>query len=170
MDRRLLSSFLWLLIISLLVDLLYAGFDLNEMPEDDIDEMIVSMPRDALSNESITTTTEKPLRIVPPEFYQKVVKLFDVLRVCDTDHFDVNSIQLPSSFEKETKVMIALQQVAKDRIIKIADRPRLFRIMQNCFLLQQAVMENAERNANYHMPQQSMTNDAYQQPTLLQFI
>lgn len=68
---------------------------------------------------------------ISPELYSKVTRLFDKLKLCDTDNFaaDVAVVTDPSSIKK---VMMALEKVASKNWIKKVDESRYRRIMKNC--------------------------------------
>lgn len=105
--------------------------DLNMPPEEhDYDE--------GTPASKVTLERAKKLRAV----YAKVLKLFDILKMCDVEDFDVNRFGVPKSFTEQEKAMMLLNRVARSNLIKTRDMPRYERIMRNCGALSAAYQKS----------------------------
>lgn len=106
--------------------------DLNRLPTLD-DESTETAPLKVATSgnyasSKITYEQAKKLKSI----YAKVLKLFDVLKMCDDEDFDIERIAIPSSFTEQEKAMMVLAKVAKTGMIKKSDATRYKRIMENC--------------------------------------
>lgn len=111
------------------------SFDLNEMPTDEevyenrINNICMILANSPQSPPTNTIGHRQANRIM--ELYQKVLMLMDVLKKCDTDEFDIDSIDMQESFDAEKKAVMALSKVAGAKLIKQSDQSRYERIMAN---------------------------------------
>lgn len=126
-----------------------AGFDLNELPE--MNEQSSEAPTNAKeanqSRQNLRQPTQapsSPRKTVPTQFYEKVLKLFQVLEMCDKENFNLNNIRLPDSFAAQNKAIMALNKIAKANLIRRADKARFNRLMKNCLMLSKAVHAKTE--------------------------
>ena len=107
-----------------------ASLDLNELPpaEDEFDSDGPPSQTGSKSQGKVSLEQAKKLKAM----YAKVLKLFNVLKICDSDSFDLKKIGIPGSFTEQEKAMMLLRKVAKSKFIKKSDLPRYKRIMENC--------------------------------------
>lgn len=145
--------------VVLLLDTIYANkFDLNFMPDenqfsatgyeepDSSNSGKISRDEETKKELSGNSKQKKERRTISRTFYNKVLRLMDVLQVCDDGNFDLNKIEIPNEFSKENKAIMALNQVAKMNLIKKNDIDRFKMIMKNCAQLSQAVQTKLENS------------------------
>lgn len=122
-----------------------ATFDLNLMPsEQKVDGPTLNKKQDLAPDASLGSAEKsvKSLKKIPPAFYAKVTRLFNMLEVCNQESFDIDSVS--DSFSIENKALMALNAIAKSNLIKKSDKPRYNRIMKNCAKISQAIQAKLE--------------------------
>lgn len=141
------------LITCLLTETMCANkFDLNSIPDEDQLDKTISDPtkvpvESANTRSALVNSREKRKgQTISPTFYGKVLKLMDILKVCDDKNFDINKIEIPKSFSAENRAIMALSKVAKSNLIKKKDIGRLRLIMDNCDQLAREVQRNIENS------------------------
>lgn len=161
MNLELLVWILQLMIAHLIIILMLEAaahaesrFDLNAMPgEDEFDEtsgqviVALSSPKKKVTTTNRRTfvnSKQKQDQKMSPAFYGKVLKLLEVLKLCDTKSFDIKRIKIPENFSSEIKAMMALNEIGKRNLIKKNDIDRYRRTMKNCSQLAEAVQEKLE--------------------------
>lgn len=137
-----------------------AAFDLNLMPEDGTDtspsKKLVSDHKSA-NPKSAAIGNFRNSKRVSPALYAKILRLFDMLKVCEQENFDIDSIS--DSFLVESKALMVLNTVAKSNLIKKSDKPRFDRIMRNCAILSLAVQEKLESSTDLYS---QMSGESYE--------
>lgn len=145
------------LITCLLTDAMCANkFDLNSIPDEDQPDEIKSyssnptkMPVESTNARHASVNfgeKKKKGQTISPTFYAKVLKLMDILKICDDKNFDINKIEIPKSFSAENRAIMALSKVAQSNLIKRKDIGRFRLIMDNCDQLARAVQTNIENS------------------------
>lgn len=142
--------------ITILSDEMEANkFDLNALPDeiqsDQISESPVTVKIVGISSDkgtkdesTVDPKQKKKGQTISSTFYDKVLRLLDVLKVCDDKNFDIENIEIPNDFSAENKAIMALTHVAKKNLIKKRDMRRFRLIMKNCAQLSQAVQKKIE--------------------------
>lgn len=144
--RRTTETLTYIVILALGLLIRVNAFDLNEMP--DVEEDPVSAENvnsNVPEQQSSKIPAAKPAARMTRAQYAKVLALFNVLKVCDSEEFDLNGIKIPDGFSKENKAMMALKEVAKRNLIAKPDKARYARIMQNCLQLSKMVQERNDQ-------------------------
>lgn len=122
-----------------------AAFDLNLMPSEQKVDVFSLSRKQVLapdtSSSSAGARVKSPKKI-PAAFYAKVMRLFDMLEVCNQENFGIDSVS--DSFSIENKALMALNAIAKSNLIKKSDQPRYNRIMKNCAKISQAIQAKLE--------------------------
>lgn len=138
-------------LLAMISSVCHAAFDLNEIPVDDITRDYPQNGKQDLNLESsaLKKTAKKGQPIIGrlnPSSYAKVLRLLDILEVCNKDNYDMNKIT--ESFSVQSKAMMALSAIAKLNLIKRSDKPRYNRLMKNCSALLQASQKKIESSTD----------------------
>lgn len=147
-----------------------AGFDLNELPEEALDEdqasdfefsqqetnksPAASPQRSPSSSGQAARRGQRKTRKEPqaakprckPQIYAKFLKLMDTVAICDKKDFDVAAMKLPEYFAAESRVLLLLMKIGNQYQIKPEDRERYHRILKNCGKIQKAMAKQNEDN------------------------
>lgn len=132
-------------------------FDLNEPPDDPgsfeaaSSEPVSYGPQNRPQRKTPATAAIKKRKPAlssarVEELYAKVSKLFETLKVCDVEDFDIKRVKLPSVFSAENKAMMVLSKVAESNFIMKSDMPRFERVMRNCNEIARAIQTREEES------------------------
>lgn len=131
-------------------------FDLNE-PADE--EPVASPPdttghsmKPAAETVAVTGRDPKSNKEKVRQIYAKIERLFKILKVCDTENFDLSKLDIPLNFSSENKAMMALNAVGKSKLITSNKnlQERFHNILGNCRQLAKAVQEKDEEINGRH--------------------
>lgn len=78
----------------------------------------------------------------------KVMKLFEVLKICDVENFDVDKIEVPKTWSEQNKAIMALNKAAKSNLIGKSSLERYKRVARNCNLISKKFSASQDDSSN----------------------